>query len=217
MQYLRKNAVSNYDTTKYATAKLFLTYNQNEIIDKLRLAHDDKYLYISMFGVDYRVSRQTGFVEGSRDRFANCYEADYNEAMTIYDLLGYSKHGAKPSGVFVNMRSLSTIQGSGKNLGDEIFGSEGAKFDGREERLEKAFLSLGGVKEDKGDVSSRLPGFLGLDFVLRFWSGDEEFKPTFQVFTDKNILDYMHFETVWYAVSCLLKRVSEEFDGTGNV
>ena len=29
------------------------------------------------------------------------------------------------------------------------------------------------------------------------------------LFTDKNMLDYMHYETVWFAVSHLLDRIEE--------
>ncbi len=213
MKYVKKNNVSNYEITKHETAKLFLKYDMHEIITKLNIPNDADYLYITMFGVDYRVSRASGLVEGTRNKFANCYEADYNEAMTVYDILGYSKTGAHPSGEYINMRSLSSIQGSGKGLGDEIFGEEGTFFDGKETQLAKALEALGGVKYGKGDVSAKIPGFLGLDFLLQFWSGDDEFAPVLQVFTDKNILDYMHFETVWYAVSCLLRRVTEEFNG----
>ncbi|MCI9198778.1 MAG: hypothetical protein HFH55_13005 [Lachnospiraceae bacterium] len=28
-----------------------------------------------------------------------------------------------------------------------------------------------------------------------------------QIFTDKNMLDYMHYETVWYAIIHMLERI----------
>lgn len=36
---------------------------------------------------------------------------------------------------------------------------------------------------------------------------DDEFPASLQIFTDKNMLDYMHYETVWYAIIHMLERI----------
>ena len=42
---------------------------------------------------------------------------------------------------------------------------------------------------------------------LRFWESDEEFPASLQIFVDKNILDFMHYETLMFAVTHLLNRL----------
>ena len=48
--------------------------------------------------------------------------------------------------------------------------------------------------------------------IVRFWDSDEEFPATLQLLADKNILDYMHYETLMFALSYLLDRLKSEMD-----
>lgn len=50
--------------------------------------------------------------------------------------------------------------------------------------------------------------------ILRFWDSDEEFPATLQLLVDKNILDYMHYETLMFALSYLLDRLKSEMDAS---
>ena len=43
--------------------------------------------------------------------------------------------------------------------------------------------------------------------VLQFWESDEEFPSSLTLLMDGSILDFMHFETVWYAAGHLLTRL----------
>lgn len=49
-----------------------------------------------------------------------------------------------------------------------------------------------------------------LSVIVCFWDSDEEFPASLQILVDKNILKYMHYETVMFAISHLLKRLKEE-------
>ena len=51
-----------------------------------------------------------------------------------------------------------------------------------------------------------------LPVVLRFWESDDEFPASLQVLVDRNILEYMHYETVMFAIGHLLERVREEME-----
>lgn len=51
-----------------------------------------------------------------------------------------------------------------------------------------------------------------LPVIVRFWESDEEFPASLQILTDKNMLDYMHYETVMFALSHLMSRLKEEMD-----
>ena len=46
-----------------------------------------------------------------------------------------------------------------------------------------------------------------LPLALRFWDADEDFSASLQIFTDKNILGYMRYETLMFAVTHVLERL----------
>jgi len=58
-------------------------------------------------------------------------------------------------------------------------------------------------------VAYEIPMFDFLFCRLQFWNSDEEFGPSLQIFLDKNILDYMHYETVWFAVGHLIRSLEK--------
>jgi hypothetical protein len=195
---------NNYETMKLQMRDEFLKYDQAAMIEKFGLRSDEGNLYITFFGAEYAVNRHTGDVRSQRG------EAGYNEAMTIYDVLCYSKPHCKASGRMVNMGSLSTIQGgSMKRGGDGLFGRYEAEFDQKDEALSAACAKLGGVPQGKGDVAYRIPMFPFLDVLLQYWDSDDEFPASLQLFVDAGMTDFMHYETVWFALSHLLERIRE--------
>ena len=83
-------------------------------------------------------------------------------------------------------------------------------FDHKEELLSRVCERLGGTNAGKGDVAYEIPLFDFLPCRIQFWNSDEEFDAQLQIFMDKNILDFIRYETVWYAVGHLIKRLTEE-------
>ncbi|WP_417030085.1 DUF3786 domain-containing protein [Blautia hydrogenotrophica] len=51
-----------------------------------------------------------------------------------------------------------------------------------------------------------------LSLILRYWEADEDFPATMQIWTDKNILDYMHYETLMFAVTHIIERIKDEYE-----
>ena len=202
--------VSNYEITKRRVQGEFLKYDQEKMIRKFDLEAEENYLYIHFIGHLYRICRKTGYLEWSEDGFATCIEGDFNEALTIYDLLCDSKDDCKASGDYINLQSLSVLQSSSKKLGEGLFEGKEKLFDHKEELLCKICEKLGGIKAGKGDVAYEIPLFEFVSCRIQFWNSDEEFEAQLQVFLDKNILDFIRYETVWYAVGHLLKRLTEE-------
>ena len=47
----------------------------------------------------------------------------------------------------------------------------------------------------------------GLDLRLCFWAEDEDFPASLRLFWDKNVLDYIRFETTYYASGFLLDEL----------
>lgn len=197
--------VSNYELTKRRMAAEFAKYDQAEMLRKFRLDSDGDYLYLRFLSRPYRVHRREGTVSWSEDGFRTAVEAGFNEAMTLYDVLCCSKPDCAPAGELVNLRSLGRVGtiGTGSPL------RPAGCFDGRERELARACERLGGTRYGKGDVACRLPLFDFLPVAVQFWSADEDFPSSLELLWDKNILDFMHYETVWYAAGHLLARLRE--------
>ena len=202
--------ISNYEITKKKTQSEFLKYDQEEMIRRFHLAADEDYLYFPFLGRECRVGRKDGIVECAENGVFQ--EAGFNEALTVCDLLCWAKPEAAPSGEYVIMQSLSPLMTSSVGLGGKSFYEREARlFDHHPEALSAAFRALHGEEAAGGDVSAFIAVFDGLKARVRFWNSDDEFGPEIQVFWDKNVLLYMHYETVWYAVGALMSRIREEF------
>ena len=202
-------AQSNYERTQREMEKAFLSYDQEVMLRKFPLRCDVHYLYLRFLGRDYRIERSSGKVSWSEDAFASATEAGYNEAMTLYDLLCSSKEGCQLSGSFVNMKSMSAIRGSSIALGSGLFERQAQRLDRRDAALAMACEKLGGVRTGRGDVAYQIPVFDFLPVLFQFWNSDEEFAASIELFWDSNVLDFVHYETVWFALSHLLERIKE--------
>ena len=203
---------SNYEITKRKTQAEFLSYDQEKMIERFHLNADEKYLYFTFFGSECRVNRNNGVVECVENGMFR--EADFNEALTVFDLLCWSKPEAAPSGEYVLMQSLSPLQTATAGLGGNgIYEKEARRFDHCEEELRAALQALGGQETEGGDISAYFEVFDGLQVLFRFWHSDDEFNAQIQIFWDKNVLLYMHYETVWYACSVLISRICRALEG----
>ena len=199
---------SNYDKTQSLMQQEFLKYDQNEMISRFALDSDEKYLSFGFLGSECRVERASGAVE-CRDVITGEFApAGFNAAMTVYDLLCHSRPGAAPSGSFMPLQSLSGLHGATQGPDSRsLFSRHAKKFDHKDDALRAALLRLGGISESKGDVSARIKVFCGLEVLFRFWDSDDEFDPEIQFLWDSNSLQYMHYETLWYACSLLIERI----------
>lgn len=194
--------ISNYEIMKNQMSEKFLKYDQqNKMILKFSLPHDETYIYIRFVGREYRISRSTGRVAWSEDHFLTETEADYNEAMTIYDVLCYSKENCALAGKFCTASSGSFFQKSAD------------QFAGKTDLLQAALLKLGELTDLKGDVAARINVFEFLPVIVQYWDADEEFSAVLKFMVDENIQDFMHFETVMFMLGHVLRRIRECMEG----
>jgi hypothetical protein len=221
--------MSNYEITKKKMADRFLLYDQEKMIRKYGLAHDEKTLYLEFVGEMYGIDRETGVVKRYRTRPGQSFknssqtaelqglheknpakEAGFNEAMSIYDILCDAKDDCSLSGVFCPTASLkgivkggSFLPGEGGPKDNEYF------FDAHFEELKTACEQIGGVPEGKGDAAYRIWIFPFLPLRFQFWRADEDFEPEIQFLWDENVLSYLHFETLYYVMGHILQRLKE--------
>ena len=207
-----KAETSNYEKMKNDMAKVFLKYDRETMIRKFDLSYDENFLYLVCLDRNYRISCQTGQVSWSEDGFRTEESAGYNEAMTIYDVLCSSKEDCRLLGEWVNVNSLPAVLGGNLKKGGDFFQHAADYFDGKTKELARACEAIGGKKLERGDVAYELALFPFLLVIVRFWESDEEFPASLQILTDKNMLDYMHYETVMFALSHLMSRLKEEMD-----
>ena len=126
-----KTKISNYEKMKNQMAEEFLKYDQEKMIQKFSLEHDEHNLFFHFLDRKYRIDRQNGQISWSADSFQTETKADYNEAMTIYDVLCYSKEYCHPAHELANVGSLSRVQGGNLAKGSNFFQNAGEFFDGK--------------------------------------------------------------------------------------
>ena len=92
-------------------------------------------------------------------------------------------------------------------------GSTGCKFvvfDGEGNYLGKAYRDYPVRRKVGGhevDAAALIEVFDGMKVQFRFWYSDEEFGPQLSLLWDRNVLQYMHYETVWFASCVLIGRI----------
>lgn len=195
---------SNYDVTRDRVEREFLKYDQETMIKKFHLVHDADCLYLRFVACDYRVDRKTGRVE----RLPEGVHAGFNETMTIFDVLCESKPDCRLSGQFVRVNDLDGVTKTAY-LGGNLFDGSAKAFTHRTGALRAACERLGGTVGTVGDVSYQIPLFDFLPVTLQFWDADDEFDAVLKIMWDRRTLDFMRYETTWYAAGHLLKRLQE--------
>ena len=198
--------VNNYLIQAQQAKARFLTYDQHKLIDKFHLEHDETYLYPRLVGRRYRLHRKTGDLQystGDGWRDGNSYE----EVMTLLDLLCDSRDDRILSGRWQNMQSFG-LQFH-RNLLEERRDPTADRFDRDPDRLRRAAAALGAEAIPGGDMGYAFELFDGLKIGLLFWHGDEEFFPRIRYLWDANAKQYIRYETMYFAVDLLLRRIRE--------
>ena len=202
---------SNYDTMRARMELEFAQYDQQAMIQKFSLRHDENFLYLPFVGREYRIHRASGRVEWYSDTEKAFVHAGYNESMTIFDVLAWSKPDCHLAGRFVPMGDLPGTTKSASTAGS-LFSAQSGYFTGRCAALENACRKLGGIPGTVGDVSSILPVFPFLPVMVQFWDADEEFGAVLKFMWDYNTTDFMHFETIAFATMHIIDRLKETME-----
>lgn len=202
-------AISNYDITREKMEREFVRYDQERMIEKFHLRHTPAHLFIPFLGEEYRVGRTTGKVELCLADGAGYAPAGFNESMTIFDVLCCSKSHCRLSGQYATVTNLPGIANIAAP-GTRTYADTARIFAHRPDALRQACEALHGVEQQQaGDVSYLLPLFDFMPVILQFWDADDEFDAALKIMWDTNTLDFMHFETTFYAANHLLKRLQE--------
>ena len=200
--------VDNYRLQVEQAQKYFLRYDQNRLIEKLKLKADETYLYTKMLGSSYRIHRSTGQVQRLDAEWVET--CDHGEVMTLLDLVCDSREDRHLACRWKNMQDFSLA--FHRNLLEDAKDPWATRFDADPEGLRQACLALNGKPIPQGDVAYSIELFDGLCICVQLWCSDEEFPPQLRFLWDANALMYIKYETMHFAKGMLLQRLVQEME-----
>lgn len=198
--------MDNYELSRDRAQDYFLRFDQGRIIDRWGLAHDEDTLYVTFFGRDYAISRQTGAVT----RLWSGEAAGFDEVLSVLDLLCHSGDNKQVSGQYAPVNSLKGRAPMG--VGTDFHTGAASRFDRDVAGFEKACRMLGGVPVEMGDLGFRFPVFGQLSVILKFYRADEDFPASLTLLWDDNTLQFVYYETVFYMAGHLLGMIRETME-----
>ena len=197
----------NYQIQVQQAKDLFLTYDQKKLIRKMNMDADETYLFISMLSQPYRIHRHTGDMEHLTDsgwKSAN----SHGEVMTLLDLICDSREDRSISGIWKAMSSFGLMFHQDLLEGKRDPWAD--RFEADPEGFRRACRALGGKPFPAGDIAYAIELFDGLEILVQLWFGDEEFPASLRFLWDENALQYIRYETMYFARGMLLERLREE-------
>lgn len=196
----------NYALQAKQARERFLTYDQQALIEKLKLKYDKDYLYTAMLGEPYRIHRETGDIQRYvRDCWTDANS--FGETLTLLDLVCDSRHDRHIRSRWKSMNDFGLMFHT--NLLENTRDPWADRFEADPEGFHRGCRALGGIPFEKGDIAYVIEVFDGLPLVIQLWFGEEEFPATLRLLWDENALMYIKYETMHYAKGLLLQRLAE--------
>lgn len=214
-KYMAK-PTDNYEIFRMQALQRFLTFDQAPLIRRLNLTFDDQWIYIPYLGTQYRLHRTEPAMDRQTD--TDWFPASCNETLTICDLLCHTTEPICLSGQYCSLESLNRVKGgtASATLGRGFYQKTADFFDGKEALLKKACEFYGGTPGGKGDVAYTIPLSSGIGVHISYYGSDDEFPAQLSLFFDRDICQYLHYETLYYAaghlLQCLTQRVEKELN-----
>ena len=197
--------VNNYLVQVEQAKTRFLGYDQKALIRKLKLQADETYVYVKLLCKTYRLHRDTGNLQRQEDTWVDANT--HGEVMTLLDLICDSREDRHLACRFQNMSAFGRVFHSNLLESKDPFAE---LVQENQEDFCRACTGLQGVPVKMGDICYAFDLFDGLPVALQFWEGDEEFPPKVNILWDENALMYLKYETMWFAVGMLKRRILEK-------
>ena len=184
-----------------------MTYDQDTLIRKMHLKSDEQYLYIPMLSQTIRISRKNG--DMARLSPSDGVDANsHGEVMTLLDLICDSREDRYISGRWKAMAELGMM--FHRDLLEGKRDPWADRFEADPDGFRRACEALGGKPFPQGDIAYVMELFDGLPILVQLWFGDEEFPAGLRFLWDANTLQYIKYETTYFARGLLLKRLAEQ-------
>ena len=203
---------SNYDLQVDTAKRIFMEYDQSQLIRKYGLAADDAWIYLTYLNTPSRISRESGGIEEFIDAgWREC--RSYDTVMTIYDILCYNNGNVAPvlSGQWCTVGNFIV---TGITQADAFARKYAKIFDGHLAQFKEACECMDGEVLPRmagADLTCRFWAMPFFPVLLQFWEGDEDFPPKLMLLWDSNTPSFLHFETTFYLQGDLLERLMRRF------
>ncbi len=192
--------MNNYDIMLGNAQRHFCTYDPEKIVAKTPAKLQDGYICTFFLGEEVQVELGTGrMTVGGRP-------ASFCEALTVFDWLCDRQENAWADWEYCPVSSLPgvLVSGSGLSMNTDALA---ARIDQDPEGFHRACRALGGAPMGTGDIAYELVVFPDVGMALKFYHSDEEFPASLTFMWDKNILQFIRYETVYYLAACVARRV----------
>ena len=197
--------MDNYYRALLYARGLFLDWNQDQIIARGRLRHDDNYIYLNFLGDPWRIERASGIVQTAEDAPV---EGNFSQALSIYDYLCRKEPMPALSGTFCPANALPHVAQSNPSTSD--FHQRHADYlQEHLPALKDALAQIGAAPFPKGDAACLFPVFDGFNAVFQFWEGDEDFPPSIHFLWDRSTPGFLKYETLYYIMGCFLDKLKD--------
>lgn len=193
--------MNNYEKMLEAARLRFLDYDISRLAKRPGVTDEGDRLTTQFLSQRAEIRKADGQI------FLDGQPANFGQGLTLYDWLCDGKPGATASYEFCPVTSLPGIFVAGKGLtlsGDRL----ASAIDKDPKTFCAACKALGGTEIKAGDIGYQLMALPGLPMQLKFYHSDEEFPPSLTLLWDKNILEFLRYETVYYLAGCLLTRLN---------
>lgn len=192
--------MDNYDKMLADAQRRCAGYDMAALAAKAGVMDMPEHLKTKFIGQDVLVSKADGAVtvEGR--------PATFGQALSVYDWLCDRKADAAASGDFCPVSSLPGVYVSGKGLGMNM-PTLSMRIDEDPEHFRTGMAVIGAKEIPLGDLGWQLDIFPGFPMQLKFYFGDDEFAPQLTLLWDKNSLQFVRYETIYYIAGCLHGRL----------
>ena len=190
--------MANFDKLAELGKPIFLQHDQEALLRKYRLEADSRAIYVRYCGARYAIDRMTADVTDPEGKMAGPAVT-----LAIFDMLCHSERAFSPAGEW---RTTNMLPGGGQTSPDDSVLNKRliGRFESREAALNEACRKLGGKPFPVGDVAFELPLFDWFPVVFQLWLGDEEFPSAVRFLWDRDTLQFLHYETLYYIMGHVL-------------
>ena len=196
----------NYAVAAAQARRLFAGFDHAALARKLNSRMDGAYFYVTMLAELYRIHRVTGDIS----RCVNNTWVDANsfaETLTLLDLVCDSQENRHPTYRWKNMQEFGNQVHRG--LCEPVRNAQADAWQAHADVFAEACVACGGKKYPLGDEAYAIEVFDGLCVLLQLWFGDDEFPAQIRWLWDENALQYLKYETMYYAVDLITKRIND--------
>ena len=177
-------------------------YDMAALAEKSGVEDRDAYLRTSFLAREVLIHKETAAV------MVDGRPADFGEGLSVYDWLCNRKPGTAASGEYCLVSSLPGVVVSGSGLSMAMPRLARA-IQEKPEKFRQIMTQMGAKPVKLGDLGYQVQIFPDWVLCLKFYFADEDFDPCLHVLWDKNSLQFVRYETLYYIAGCLQKFLQE--------